>query len=202
MSLIGTLHNSLVLGRRKRVLAQRIADIIPDKAISVLDVGSGDGGVDFLVQQLRPTLTVTGVDVLIRPQTKIPVEIFDGKRLPFASGAFDIVMFIDVLHHTNDSLTLLTEAARVAKIGVVIKDHTREGMFAYETLRLMDWVGNAHHGVALPYNYLNFNQWLSTFSSAGLARVSWNSTLNLYPIPLSWVFERRLHFICLLEQLR
>ncbi len=47
---------------------------------------------------------------------------------------------------------LLAEAKRVSRGGIVIKDHFREGVLADATLRFMDWVGNAQHGVVLPYN--------------------------------------------------
>lgn len=49
--------------------------------------------------------------------------------------------------------------ARVARRGVVIKDHLREGPLAGPTLRLMDWVGNRGHDVRLPYNYLSRRKW-------------------------------------------
>jgi ubiquinone/menaquinone biosynthesis C-methylase UbiE len=50
-------------------------------------------------------------------------------------------MFVYVLHHTNDPEVLLREAQRVALKAVVLKDHTRNGLLAYTTLRFMDWVG-------------------------------------------------------------
>ena len=50
-------------------------------------------------------------------------------------------------------MILLRETVRVARQVIVIKDHLLKGAFAYSTLRLMDWVGNARHDVALPYNY-------------------------------------------------
>src|SRR5262245_22784366 len=99
----------------------------------------------------RPDISIRVIDVLVRPNTQIPVDRFNGKHLPHADKSFDVVCFVDVLHHTNDPATLLREARRVARKLVVLKDHTMDGIFAYHTLRFMDWVGNAHHGVALPY---------------------------------------------------
>ncbi len=32
-------------------------------------------------------------------------------------------------------------------------------MFAIPTLRFMDWIGNAHHGITLLYNYQSKFQW-------------------------------------------
>jgi hypothetical protein len=49
MDAIGVLHEKLVFRRRARVLA------------------------DILVKQRRPDLNITGVDVLLRPASRIPV---------------------------------------------------------------------------------------------------------------------------------
>jgi hypothetical protein len=65
------------------------------------------------------------------------------------------------------------------------------------TLRAMDWVGNRGHGVRLPYNYLDRPEWLAAASRAGLKVESWTDRLGLYAAPLSWAFERRLHFVAL-----
>jgi len=190
--MIGTLHKKLVFTRRVRVLAQHIADLLPQRA-RVLDVGCGDGQIDGVILMRRPDVSIEGIDVLVRPQTRIPVRPFDGTSIPFPLASFDVVMFVDVLHHTPDPRVLFREAVRVAPI-VVIKDHFREGLFAQSTLRMMDWVGNAHHGVALPYNYWNRRQWTQAFGELGLLPEREISPA-LYPVPFSWIFGRKLHFI-------
>jgi hypothetical protein len=106
---------------------------------------------------------------------------------------------VDVLHHTDDPETLVTEAARVAKDCVIIKDHTRNGMLAGPTLRIMDWVGNAKHGVRLPYNYWPRQRWHDMLARRGLRIESWVQKIGLYPWWASWVFERELHFIAKLK---
>jgi SAM-dependent methyltransferase len=198
MSVVGTLHETLVFNRRVQVLAKHLAHALPRNA-TVLDVGCGDGQIDRAIMAERPDVKIEGVDILIRPKTHIPVTPFDGQRLPFPDDAFDIVQFVDVLHHTDDPLVLLREAKRVARRGIVIKDHGRDGLFAGATLRFMDWVGNAHHGVVLPYNYWPVAQWGNAFANLGLRPVSWTDTLNLYPWPASLLFDRKLHFVTRLE---
>ena len=81
-------------------------------------------------------------------------------------------MLVDVLHQTDDPMNLLREAVRVARQAIVIKDHLLQGAFAYPTLRFMDWVGNARHGVALPYNYWTPAEWHGAFDKLGLAVIS------------------------------
>ena len=129
------------------------------------------------------------------PPAAIPVTVYDGDRIPFVDKSFDWVTIVDVLHHTDDPARVLAECSRVAKLGVVIKDHLREGFGAFPTLRLMDWVGNRGHDVRLPYNYLSKAEWDAVFEKIGVARATWNQSLDLYPQPFSLAFDRSLHFI-------
>ena len=194
MKLIEQLHGSFVASRRVRVLAAHLANIMPPRA-SVLDVGCGDGQLAWLLSQRRPDLRITGVDVLVRKETRVPVKPFDGRTLPFAPQAFDVVSFVDVLHHCDCQLELLAEARRVARQAIVIKDHSQQGFAAERTLRFMDGVGNRRHGVALPYNYWRPEQWTAAFASLGLTVDQQVDRLGLYRWPLSLAFDRRLHFV-------
>ncbi len=99
------------------------------------------------------------------------------------------------MHHTDDPMILLREAKRVARKVILLKDHTLGGPLAYSTLRFMDWVGNAHHGVALPYNYWSEARWRDAFATLHLTVQQWRPRLGLYPFPASLLFERHLHFI-------
>jgi len=199
MSVIASLHQDLVFNRRVRVLSQALAELLP-RGATVLDVGCGNGLIALLISELRPDVTISGLDILVRPETHIPVEAFDGSRIPRADNSVDIVMFVDVLHHTEDPDAMLREAKRVARQGLVLKDHTRDGFLAKSTLRFMDWVGNAHHGVVLPYNHWPERRWRESIDQLGLITIHWQSRLGLYPWPASWLFDRSLHFIARLDQ--
>lgn len=193
MTVIGNIHDRFVFERRVHVLADRLVSLLPHGA-TLLDVGCGDGRIDALIQRQRPDLSIEGIDVLVRPETMIPVTPFDGQRIPFPDRSFDVVMFVDVLHHTDAPETLLAEAARVCRAAVLVKDHCADGFLAWPTLRFMDWVGNARHGVALPYNYWPERRWRASFDRLGLRAEGWMQELGLYPWPASMVFERGLHF--------
>ncbi len=198
MSVIDRIHGGYVFGRRVRKLAEHLADVLPQGA-RVLDVGCGDGLIDRRLQDLRPDLDLRGIDVLVRPHTHILVDPFDGRTIPYEHNSFDVVMFVDVLHHTPEPMVLLREADRVAARAIVIKDHTRNGFLAGPTLRFMDYVGNARHGVALPYNYWSLEQWHEAFDELGWTTAAWKKNLGLYPWPANWIFGRSLHFVTCLE---
>jgi SAM-dependent methyltransferase len=198
MNLIGRAHGQYVHGRRVTVLRDYLAEMIPQRA-RLLDVGCGDGLLTRLIGERRQDLEVSGIDVLVRPETRISISAFDGTHIPFDNKSFDVVMFVDVLHHTDDPLKLLSEAKRVARQAIVIKDHRLNGLLAGPTLRFMDWVGNAPHGVNLPYNYWPHDKWLNAFERLQLRVGAWRQDLELYPAVANWFFGRSLHFVARLD---
>ena len=166
----------------------------------MLDIGCGDGSISGLISHLRPDVSVQGVEVMERPSCKIPCRTFDGSTLPFADETFDVCLFVDVLHHTEDVRVSLSEARRVTRSFVLLKDHLDENVLDHWTLRFMDWVGNRPHGVRLPYNYQSRDQWRAHISASGLTAASWSTDLALYPPPFGLVFGRQLHFVALLRK--
>ena len=92
-------------------------------------------------------------------------------------------------------MALLREAARVGRRWIVIKDHLQQGWLAEPTLRLMDRVGNARHGVALPFHYWSPAEWDRAFEELGLTTETRKERLGIYPWPFSALFDRSLHFL-------
>ena len=198
MTLVTQAHTRLVAPRRVRVLAGIIEGLISRDA-SVLDLGAGDGLLAHQILRTRPDLSVRGLDVLLRPSTHIQVDLYDGRRIPAPDASVDCTLLVDVLHHASDPVLLLREAARVSRRGVVVKDHLAENVLDEATLRLMDWVGNAGHGVHLTYRYWPRARWLRAFADLHLEPVVWRERLGLYPFPASLLFGRGLHFVTRLE---
>jgi len=198
MSLLGQVHGYYVHSRRVRVLRDALSELLPPEA-RVLDVGCGDGLLARLIMDQRQDVEISGIDVLVRQETMIPVSPFDGSHIPFGDKSFDAVMFVDVLHHTDDPMVLLSEAKRVASRAIILKDHRLNGFFAGPTLRFMDWVSNAPHGVVLPYNYWPHDKWRKSFALLNVEVAVWKENLQLYPKPADWLFGRSLHFVSRLE---
>jgi SAM-dependent methyltransferase len=129
----------------------------------------------------------------------VPTTQYDGERFPFEDKSFDLLMMIDVLHHIDNIDAILAEAVRVGRKFILIKDHFVRGWMARPTLTLMDNVSNRQFGIAIPANYQTENQWQSMYAKNHLLSVCRRDHLGLYFPPLSWVFERHLHFLQLLS---
>ena len=198
MNLLEWVHETHGANRRLRVLADHLSSVLPAGA-SVLDVGCGDGSLASAITDRRSDVTFHGIEVLLRRNASIPTSRYNGRRIPFPDRSFDVVMMIDVLHHTSDPMVLLREASRVSSRAVILKDHLRDGIFAGPTLRLMDRVGNCRHGVAVPFNFWSHKRWMESFISLGLQVVYWRKQLQLYPWPASCFFDRSLHFLACLS---
>ena len=199
IELIGKAHGQLVHKRRIAVLGQRLAAMLP-AASTLLDVGCGDGTIAKIVGQSVPGFSVSGAEYAPRADCAIPCVAFDGVHLPFPDQSFDVCMFVDVLHHCEDPLAILRDAARVCRNFILIKDHLAESTLDHMTLRVMDWVGNRPHGVVLPYNYLSGQQWQKLYRDAGLIELKVERKIPIYPVPFSYLFGRKLHFIALLKK--
>ena len=161
-----------------------IAD--PESLGALLDVGTGTGRIAEL---LSPRAAhVTGLDKspeMLRiararlqalPAGQVDLVQGDFTDLPFADGAFDTVLFHQVLHYAFDPAAALAEAARVARPGarIAVVDfaahdleelrsrhaHARLGFSDEQMLALLSDAGfAAGPAVALPGQPLTVKIW-------------------------------------------
>jgi SAM-dependent methyltransferase len=194
MTLFGAVHARYVHPRRTDILSAHLADLLPPGA-TVVDVGAGDGLIDKKLQDQRPDLEITALEVLVRPVQHVRVQPFDGTHLPQDDESVDAVLLVDVLHHATDPLALLEEARRVARATIVVKDQIAEDALARETLHLMERLANRQHGISIPEQFWSRGEWESAFARIDLRVEEWRGRLGLYPFPANLVFERGLHFM-------
>jgi ubiquinone/menaquinone biosynthesis C-methylase UbiE len=118
-------------GRNVAFYARRKVELLEDlvrpnlgslQGLSLLDVGCGTGTTDqFLAPRVR---TLHGVDIseemLSKARRNVPKADFrwyDGEKLPFSDGTFDVVVAMCVLHHVPMSkrFKVISEMVRVAR---------------------------------------------------------------------------------------
>jgi glycosyltransferase involved in cell wall biosynthesis len=108
---------------------RQLADLLAGLGDSLLDVGCGPGAIWLHLEAHRPRFNWEGLDatpemvaVARRLFPKVRVQHGDAADLPFAAGAFDLVLLRHVLEHLPPELMAraLAEAARVARRAVVV----------------------------------------------------------------------------------
>ncbi len=102
-------------------------DALADVQGRVLVPGCGAGRYVRAIERARPDLWVIGGDLSRRAireaRQRDPVGryvVLDACRLPFRSGVFDAVVFLDVLEHVPLPQAMIRECARVLRPGGVL----------------------------------------------------------------------------------
>lgn len=201
MGLMTRAHAPVYRARLRALTAEILRHLHPDDRVLDVGCGSGELGRALLEHPHAPAgLRVEGLERVPRSDCAIPVASYDGGRMPYDDGAFDVVIVADVLHHDDDPDALLRECARVASRAVVVKDHQRCGPLARGRIALIDWAANAPHGVPCKFRYNTPSQWRDAASRAGLRPIVELSSMNLYPPLLNLLFGRSLHYFAVLER--
>ena len=87
----------------------------------VLDIGSGNGSVTFLLR--RRAIRATPLDVKNRSLADdLQPTLYNGQSMPFATNSFDTALLLTVLHHTSNPQQVIQEARRVARRIVIVED--------------------------------------------------------------------------------
>lgn len=109
--------------RREAERTTRCLDHMLPRGARVLDLGSGRGYVGALLERDAGCVSV-GCDVAPGNEALRRFCLFDGRGLPFRSGAFDAALLCFVLHHAEDPAALLREAARVTRGRIFVLEDT------------------------------------------------------------------------------
>jgi ubiquinone/menaquinone biosynthesis C-methylase UbiE len=190
-------HRAVHVPRVERVTRALAAQI--GHAASLLDIGCGDGTVALGIGAAIGAARIAGVDVLVRPETAIPVTPYDGEHLPFADGAFEAVVISDVLHHCEHPAIVLREALRVASRVVAIKDHFRFDRLSNAILLAMDQVGNAGPGVLVRGTYFSAGEWTTLVREAGGQITGLEWPLRIHDLPWRLITQDRLQFVAKIQ---
>ena len=129
--------------RRIRMLRQYEQNM----SMRVLDLGCGDGVMEQYIHTYFPAWQVVGIDVSAESiemagRLQLPgIEFrhYDGMKIPFDEGSFDIVLVAGVLHHIDFSLhaDLLHEIHRVLKPGgrIIVYEHNPLNPFTRQLVK-------------------------------------------------------------------
>jgi acetyltransferase-like isoleucine patch superfamily enzyme/ubiquinone/menaquinone biosynthesis C-methylase UbiE len=170
----------------------------PDKNVSVLDFGCGNGIASYALARMG--YSVVGVDSSVGELTGInaakKIQNLDGvnfeivhstgEKIDFPDNAFDVVWIRETLHHIRDLNGFMKEISRILKPGGIIctlrdhviwNEHQRQHFFATH-----------------PFNHITkdegcyyLHEYVNAFNNAGLIIEKMlappDSVINTYPYP-------------------
>ena len=85
-----------------------------------------------------------------------------------------------MLHHADDPIRLLFEAARVARRAIIIKDHIQVSWLDRQTLRLLDWTNRTPRAAATTGNYWTPGEWTLALQRVGTAIETWRPSSAMH----------------------
>ena len=175
-----------------RAILGRIRGRSGDRPLRVLDIGCGTGAFAERIRDDLPGARVWGVDLVagmlagggrrwrLHREHVQPVQ-GDSERLPFATGAFDVVTCANSFHHYPHQDRAITEMHRVLRPGgrMMLVDGYRDrpwGWFIYDVC-VAAREGAVHHASARRVRDL--------FAAAGFAEVEQQVHRGLAPFLLT-----------------
>jgi SAM-dependent methyltransferase len=159
----------------ERVLPCLLPQVSP--RMRVLDFGNGSGAVAHTLAQ-KSGARVVGVDVAQNSLFPIPVVAYDGERLPFRNGTFDLVYAVFVVHHCPDVPAILKEMVRVSRGRILLVEdvwtnwknrfwlyffHVLFDLFMFS----MTLLGRAEWSSYFRYHFKDEAGWRACFGSLG-----------------------------------
>lgn len=149
-----------------------------NKKLEVLDFGIGDGFyLDTLFKYNKARWRVTGIDISQAELDKAAkykitktLDVYDGTKLPYKNGTFELVMSNCVLEHVSDLKTNLKEISRVLKKGgsfittVMSKEWDN---YLFGSIFLGSFYSKYMRSKQVHKNLLTNNEWTAAFKEAG-----------------------------------
>lgn len=103
---------------------------------SVLDIGTGTSIPVHVFAMNFPDIRFNTVDIVdIRKMKTLPFVIYNGIRLPFGDMEFDVSLLNETLHHCEDPVIVLSEAARTGKSVYVVEHFPMTGYGIEELIK-------------------------------------------------------------------
>lgn len=144
------------------------------RGASVLDVGCAEGWIAERIQR-EAGMRATLLDVVDLNRTGLPHRVYDGRTIPWADGAFDTVLVMLALHHCADPDRVLAEAARVARLRIIVSESVYRTPAGRWMLWAMDTAVNAaRSGRLMPEaaQFRRVHEWRGAFRRLGLRLAS------------------------------
>lgn len=146
---------------REEMIVEKIAPYL-DASQTVLEIGAGNGLTAEMLQY-HTSAQFTLLDVVDYNRSRLPLKLYDGKTLPFEENVFDVALLVFVLHHTPDPCTILREALRVTRRGVLVMENDTRGAIKRLATLGLDNIEPLRRGSPRCYFTKSADEWQTLF---------------------------------------
>jgi len=175
MFIAGLSYYKKLSKNRSFAIADYLLRLIDDPNASILDFGSGNMYLAERISEKLPEAKITGIDViedqnfdreLLKKYPNISFQKYDGIKIPFPDGHFDIAVASAVMHHTPDPEYFLSELKRVVKKGgpiLLVEEmyHNPIDKFFVASEDLI--LNKLKEGVPVPLNFRSYKHYKNEF---------------------------------------
>lgn len=146
---------------REEIIVQNVMPHVRARQ-RIVEIGAGNG---LVAQRLHEATGAdfTLLDVVDYNKSKLPMQLYDGRALPFADNSFDLAMLVFVLHHNPDPRPVMREALRVARGGVLVVENDVRGVVKRPVTRIIDSFEFVRRGVPRCYFTKSSDEWRQMF---------------------------------------
>jgi len=160
-----------------------------DSGTSVLDFGCSTMDVSRYVSS-KKKINLTGLDVTYYDIKDVNFIKYNGGKLPFNDGEFDVVLALFVLHHTDDPAFYLDELIRVSKSKILICEDTYVNKIEKTINMVADWILNYPYGRCdVAVNFKSLDEWKQLFYQR---KVELKILKRFYPHPFPLIPTRNM----------
>jgi len=173
---------------RAKIYGSQIAPWI--KTDNFLDIGCGNGFVGMVIEELTKSKGIYCDTIDYRISRNRPFLVSTESNIPLASASVGTVVLSAVLHHAKYPSVLFSEACRIARQRVIVKESVfgEKPISTNDTLNMLekayfslnneqqylytcfiDWFYNNifERDVAVPFGFKNRKEWLDLFNCHG-----------------------------------
>lgn len=186
--------------RRSNNIAKALHPLLSDHS-TVLDFGCGNFFLGEHLNQLNPTLHITGIDIVedqnlnwvaLSKNPKLSFVKYSTKEIPFEDHSFDIALASASLHHCDHPEYCVSELKRVVKnSGEII---LVEEMYLHALDKIwisaQDWIFNSmKKGVPIPLQYRSYGHYIQEFKRQSLEILYESYIRPIFPYVHHYIFK-------------
>lgn len=178
----GFFHEPSQVYWREAPFVRHLKPYLPAQG-QLIDIGCASGKMAEYIQK-QTGLDITLLDVVDHNESHLPLQTYDGHKIPFKTNQFDVSLLVFVLHHATDPIQLLAETRRITRQRLIVIEDTPRGRWERAAWRRWDYLLNTgyHADIHEAHTAHSADKWQEIFAAAGFKVEAQKSFRSFIPV--------------------